>query len=366
MDGKYETAVKALDAELQRDPNSLQAQYCRAAVEVEDGKLDDGINRLNKLLEQYPKYSFAYSERSRADFKAGNYENAVNDANIAISYRPDVARTYVRRAMANMLLHKPDSAIADLQTASKLAPNEDPIYLKVLTARALMDLHRDQEALPLLNECITHSSKDARPYFQRALCYAHMKDWAKATADADKALELSPNDMNTKILSASLLSANGHSAEARRQFQAILKTAPDATTVSSTADLGSDVPSVVDAAIACLAVGDNKLAKAILTRVEAHRPLDSQELFALAKAELAGKDLFRAAKLLNQCLSIEPTGVEPRLALNQALCSRQFASESSRSAKGRIETAAFRQGSKIGGIGYLVNAGPGMIPKDLV
>jgi Flp pilus assembly protein TadD len=314
LDGKYDTAVSTLDAELQRDPNSLEAQYCRATVEIEGGNLEDGINRLNKLLEQYPQYSFGYSERARANFKATRYDDAVADANTAIKLRPDVARNYARRAMANLLLHKSDAALADIDTAMKLAPNEDPLFMKVLKGRALTDLGRYKEALPLLSDSVTNAGKDFRPYFQRAVCYARLKDWKSATSDTAKALKLSPDDPSTKLLHAALLSARGEDADARKEFAAVLHKS-DAKTISDTADLGPDVPSIIDAATVCLDAKDGKLANAILTRTEARRPLDPAEMLVQAKAELAVNDLFRTAKLLNQCLAIRPTWVEARVML---------------------------------------------------
>src|SRR3990167_2614264 len=90
IDGNYEAAVKALDQELTKDPNSLQARYARATVEVESGNLNNGTEMFNKLLEDYPSYSFGYSQRSRAHFKAGKYDQGLMDVNLAIRYRPDV------------------------------------------------------------------------------------------------------------------------------------------------------------------------------------------------------------------------------------------------------------------------------------
>lgn len=312
---KYATAVKILDQDLQKDPNSLQAQYARATVEVEHGKLDNGIELLNKLVDRYPTYSFAYSERSRANCWAQHYEQAISDADLAIRFRPDVARNYVRRATAYLSMHQADKVMADLKTAEHLAPDEDKVYIALLRGLALMDLREYKQALPLLTESVAHAGKDERPYVQRARCYAFLKDWDRAQADADKALKLRPDNLNVKVLHAALLSATGKREQARQLLLPCVKGAFDERGVADTSDLGSDVPSVADVALACLSAGNPNAAKAILTLIEARRPLDANEMYAQAKIYLAVNDRFRAAKLLNECLASEPSWGEPRVEL---------------------------------------------------
>ena len=312
---KYDAAAKVLDQTLQKDPGDLQAQYARATIEVEHGRLDDGIDRLNKLIEKYPTWAFAYSERSRANFRAQHYEQALGDADAAIRFRPDVARNYVRRASAHLAMHQAKEAMDDLKTAQKLAPGEDQLYVKLLSGLCLMDQRQYKEALPLLDESVAHAGSDERPYVQRAKCYAHLKEWSKAKADADKAMKMRPDNINVRVLHSALLSATGHRQEARQQLAPYVKGTIDDRGVADTADLGEDVPSVADVAQACLLANNPKTAKSILTLTEARRPLDAEEMYAEAKTYLALKDLFRTAKLLNECLATEPTWVEPRIAL---------------------------------------------------
>jgi tetratricopeptide (TPR) repeat protein len=315
LDEKYEIAAKQLDEELQRNPNDLQAQYYRGAVEIEGGHVENAIERLSKLVEKYPKYSFGYSERSRAYRKAGNYESALVDADLSIRYRPDVARNYVRRALIFGLMHNPEKAIEDVRMATKLGPEEDASLVKVIHARSLMDLHRYQEALPLLDDVIAKSKNDVRAIVQRGTCYAYLKDWPKAISDADTALKIAPKDPGARMLHVALLSATGKRAEARQEWPAIFKDNQDAKVIVEAIDIGPDVPSAADAALVAVTSGQARLGQAILNRVQGRRPLDASELFALAKAQLEQKDYYRAAKMLNECLAVEPTWGEPRAEL---------------------------------------------------
>lgn len=316
LEGKREDAVKKLDQDLAAQPGDLQALYYRATIEVEKGNLEDGIQRLSKLLEKYPSYSFAYSERARANWKAGHYDDAVADANLAIHYRPDVTRNYIRRAAAYLALHKPEQALADLQQAQKLDPKEDRPYVELLSGRCLIEQRKYEQALPVLTQAVKDARKDdIYPFIHRSICYAHLKDWKNAKADSDTVYKMRPQDPGGTVLRAAILSATGHREEARKILIPALKGTPDKKLTAEMSDLGSDVPSVADVAAACLANDDPKLAKSILTLVEARRPLDPEEIFALAKAELGQKDLFRASKLLNQCLAMQPTWVEPRVEL---------------------------------------------------
>jgi Flp pilus assembly protein TadD len=315
ISGNYQTAVRALNDELAKNPDNLQAQYYRATVEVESGNLQDGLNRLTKILEKYPTYSFAYSERSRGNYKGGHLEDAMADADLSIRYRPDIARNYVRRATLYVTMHKPDKARQDLVMATKLAPNEDASYVKMLNGLALMDEHRYKEALAVLSESAAHATKDSRPLVRRATCYARLKEWDKAMADSEQAMKVEPNEVAVRSLHAALLSATGHREEAVKEFQPLMGDKADEKTIAEIADLGADIPSVTDAALAALAANNPKLSKAILTLVEAHRPLDPDEQFALAKVEEAQGDRFRAAKLLNECLATDPMAPEPRVAL---------------------------------------------------
>lgn len=315
MDAKYDDAVKVLDGELAKNPGNLSAEYARATVEVESGNLQNGLDRLDKLLQHYPTYSFGYSERSRANFKAQRFEQAVSDADMAIRYRPDVVRNYIRRAVAYLSLHQPDKALKDLSTATKMDPKEDPVFVGLLTGLSLMELRRYQEALPFLSDSVAHAGNDDRPYINRGVCYAHLKEWNNAMADSEKAMKLRPDDVSAKVLHAALLSATGHRRQARESLVAAMKTASDMKAIVQAADLGPDVPSVADVALACIDAGKAPSADKILTLVEARRPLEGEELLALAKMDLAQGDLFRAAKLLNQCVASQPTWVEPRVEL---------------------------------------------------
>jgi tetratricopeptide (TPR) repeat protein len=311
----FHKSAATLDEEIRRNPNSLQALYWRATLEVEKGKVEEGIQRLDELLQRYPNYSFGYSERSRANYKAMRYDRALSDAELAIRFRPDVARNYVRRATVRLIIHQPDKALSDLKEACRLAPNEDFVFVHLLIADALMDLKQYHDAIPVLTEAIAHAGKDPKLYVRRALCYAHLKNYERAEADAAKATKVSPGDATAQVLTAALLSAQGHRAQALDVLIPVVKATPDERMIVETADLGPDVPSLADAALACIDTGHAKSAVSLLTLVEGRRPLDAEENFAFAKANIALNDRFRAAKLLNECLASQPTWVEPRVEL---------------------------------------------------
>lgn len=315
LKGDYQTAVKQLNQDIEANPNNLDALYWRATIEVEKGNVEDGIRRLDDLLQKFPAYSFGYSERSRANFNALHFEKAIADANLAIHYRPDVARNYVRRAAAYLILHQPDKALDDLAAAVKLAPQEDVTYVKLLTGYGQFQLKNYKQAAADFSAVIDRDPKNTRAYVHRALCYVQLKDLKDAQADSDKACKVNPGDLSAKILHSALLSAAGHREEARRQLIPSLRAKVDERAIADTADFGSDVPSIADAVLACVAAGHPQSGIAVLDLVQAHRPLDPQENFAFAKAALAKNDRFRAAKALNECLAMQPTWIEPRLDL---------------------------------------------------
>lgn len=313
---EYDKALALLQTVLKQNPRDAQANYFAAQAEVGKKNLDTALEKLDAAVDVDPKYAEAYSLRGLVLTRMGEQSKALGDINHAIHLAPETALNYLRRAMIHLNSKQYKSALTDLDTASKLAPKENQHWCHVYRGQAYLELKDFPKAKSQLDEAIKLNPANAVPYLNRATCLARSGHLTEAMADCVKFLKMSPKDPWGHALKGALHSANGHDALAMEEYKQVVGRYVEPAAIADIVDIGAGhCASVMNFADMVMQRKDPQLAAAILTRVEAHRPLEPQEQYRLAVAQFALKQPERAIALLNACIAMSPEYIQPRVEL---------------------------------------------------
>lgn len=128
-----------------------------------------------------------------------------------------------------------DQALADSDAMLANTPY-DP-NAKVLKARALISLKREDEALDLLTEQVRMQPSDAGSLSLLARIYQSRNDWTKVEEMTRRLAVLTPNDQDNMLFLVQAAFRAGHSAQARQTSLQLLRPDAPAALVSSVLEL---------------------------------------------------------------------------------------------------------------------------------
>lgn len=234
--GLNKPASTALDAALDLDPNSTQAQLERARAWLVSGNPTAGVKQLLDLplvdvsqdASRTPLVAVWYPEPRWDDLRAKLEEIAGADARLAndepaalgvvawATGAPDArallkhalevkpGSTSAQAALAWLLMDRGEPAAALPAIERVLADQPQLGMMHALRGRALSQLGRDGDAEKAFSQALISAAKNGSVYRWRAAERAHSGDKEGARADAKKALELSPDDLSARLLLSSL------------------------------------------------------------------------------------------------------------------------------------------------------------------
>ena len=136
----------------------------------------------------------AYELRGLAYLDRGDIAHAIADLNQAIALAPDFALAYQNRGNAWYARGNYGQAMADYDTAIKLDPNSPSPYVNRATVRR--DLGYVDGALEDYQKAISLGAGGARLYGGRGQLYLRQRDYIRALADFDRALQIEPSAAN--------------------------------------------------------------------------------------------------------------------------------------------------------------------------
>jgi tetratricopeptide (TPR) repeat protein len=144
----------------------------------------------NRALALNPRNFEAYIFRGQLARASRSFARANADFTAAISLCPDSMQAYYYRAMARIELNAIEEAIEDLTVIINSKTPFDEALSQRAACYAL--LGKDDLAIKDYSELIRRR-EDAEAYKLRAAFYRRRKEYARALADLERALELSPN-----------------------------------------------------------------------------------------------------------------------------------------------------------------------------
>jgi tetratricopeptide (TPR) repeat protein len=312
---QFDKAQEMLNAVLANDPADAKANYYAALAYFGKRQYQEALDKLNVSLEKDPTFAPAYSQRALVQTRLNDNPAAMADINQAINLAPTVGKNYHRRAIILLNSKEWKRALADLEKAHQLDPKDSPYYMHMNRAEAYLGLKDYKNALRDYNEAVALAPADNHEaYLRRALCRARSGDFKGAQTDLSNFLAKHPKDPIAHALQGALYSIDGQRAKALGEYR--LAISGDPVLISDMVDLGADThTTVTDLVDVCLQKKKPELATAILTRVESHRPLEPQEQFRLAMANLQMNRTERALSLLNSCIAMAPEYIDPRVEL---------------------------------------------------
>lgn len=314
---EYAKAIAVLQPVIDKGTKNSQALYYAAFADTELGKQQEALDLLNLAIEADPGYAEAYSERALVQTRMGDNDAASADINQAIRLAPDVPLNYLRRAIVNLNAKNYQPILDDMNVAEKLTAKDTkkPYWVESYRGEGYAGLKAYPKALASFDEAIKRGGKEHPVlYFRRALVRAQKGDFAGAERDCNTYLAANKNDFWPHALIGALRSANGNSQDAAQEYAKALGARP--SDLADACDLGASYfHSITDLADLYLQKKDPEKAAAVLTRVEAHRPLEPQEQYRLAVANFQLDRPERAISLLNACIAMSPDYVAPRVEL---------------------------------------------------
>jgi tetratricopeptide (TPR) repeat protein len=165
------------------------AYELRGLAHLDRDDVPHAIGDLNRAIELAPEFAPAYQNRGNAWYARGNFGQALADYDKAIALDPNSASPYINRAAVRRDLGYRDGALEDYARAIELRPAHAPTYNG------------------------------------RGQLYMARKDYARATADFDRAIQYDPSADNY-MLRASAREAAGDLDGAIRNFQQAAKLDP--------------------------------------------------------------------------------------------------------------------------------------------
>ncbi|MCA0315599.1 MAG: DUF1266 domain-containing protein [Candidatus Melainabacteria bacterium] len=222
VSGDADKARRIYNDIIARDPNSAEAEFCRAEMCLLERRNKEAIDFFSKALSKNPQLEVAYHDRGNAYSDLGLYdkaitdysvamllgpgpvhwlcrarayvnkeewEKAIKDANVAISKDPAMASAYVERAEALAALHRESEALADYSKAISLADNKAVYYC--YRGRHFLDIYQpDKAALDFAEAIKQNDGKDGYYYYWLGRARLDMEDFDRAAEALSRSIEL--------------------------------------------------------------------------------------------------------------------------------------------------------------------------------
>ena len=227
--GRGVAGMKQIDAgmadverALTMDPNNGKVYVSRGIIKRMQKKLPEAIADFDRAIELAPKEANAFTERGATYFGMNQYEKALPDFDqalalnwfddrarasrgLALIFRgsaseglPDVNAVLERdpansaalfgRGLAMLASGQYDRAIVALNQIT-MAAGEDDAGMRLVRARAYLGKGDAAGAMPDLNAILAARPGDAPALTLRGKAHSAQRDYAKALADLDQAIE---------------------------------------------------------------------------------------------------------------------------------------------------------------------------------
>ena len=201
---QFKDALELLNAKLKLLPDSAALLKIRGKVHAMnsesalakadlDRALELSKNDIDGLLTR-ARIAMEVSEHDAAQ-KDSNLDAARKDVDTAIELAPDRVGSILLRAAIARKQERYGDAIVDMRLIVKNQPKEEPNLELLMELGLLYSLDdRPTEAIRVFGQVIKQDSEYWQAYSFRGDTLLAMKDYSKAIADFEKALELSPKD----------------------------------------------------------------------------------------------------------------------------------------------------------------------------
>lgn len=227
----FEEGVVALQQYVREHPRDYRGLYDLAVAESST-RPEKAVRDLNAALAIDPSFTAARSERALIDFQQGNTREAMADLMLILKEQPANAWALGELGDLYLQLGQTEEALAVLAKAAKLAPKNPRILMHY--TQALLHAHKKQEA-----QAVQQELEHLRPAPLRPT--TGLFSFAASSPEQERAevirmmrvlLQGNPNDVTARVQLAKDLLARGNMAEARKTYEGVFASRPDAGTLS--------------------------------------------------------------------------------------------------------------------------------------
>ncbi|PYV17720.1 MAG: hypothetical protein DMG21_07550, partial [Acidobacteria bacterium] len=234
---EYERAIATYEKALERDPDNQEIHRAYAEALMGAGKSDAARNELKKGLSADPDDGQTYLRLAQLDRQEGRFDEARKELERARALMPDNLEVPFQQVLLESDTGNDERAIQMIETLLKTTERPDGQYsLGEATNRAIFLerlglIYRNDEkyekAIGTFRQILALGNSQA-PRAEGLIIETLRLDRKPqdAIAEADKAVQLYPQDRSLKILRASMMGEQGKVDEAVGQLQALLNATP--------------------------------------------------------------------------------------------------------------------------------------------
>ncbi|MFT7288048.1 MAG: putative PEP-CTERM system TPR-repeat lipoprotein [Halieaceae bacterium] len=223
--GDLEAAEQAAQDYVDLNPENIQALIYLARVRVERDDLDGAQTLFVRILELDPGNVVGSGGMAAIALRAGDTDGAKAAFGTALAAHPDSLLTRMNLAMLHEQTGDPESMNRLVQEA--LTTNPEALQPRIVLAQAAIRDGRTEEAITLLVAVEAQHVGDYRLQQLLAAAYLTAGDTDKAHVNANKLVELRPEDPVALALAARVETLRGRHEEAGRHIEKALALQPD-------------------------------------------------------------------------------------------------------------------------------------------
>lgn len=212
---KQKEGFAVLKKALELNPNVEDGNHFLAIGYGETKQFDKALIYMDKAIAQKPKELVLYKQRMLIYQNLNRPQDAIKDINTILKLKPNDKAYYASRAEIYDHMGNTKAALADLETAIKLQPNWARSYFIKAQIHAKLGNHK--AAAEDYGHILALNSLDDDCLVFRGREYLAAKDYTKALADFNAAIESSPREARAAYEGrAKVYEATGKSALAAK------------------------------------------------------------------------------------------------------------------------------------------------------
>ncbi len=229
--GAIDEAAARYSAILGREPKNIDALFFLGVACGQQGRFDDSIKLLRKVTRMAPKHPRAHMFLGAAQGQSGDYDNALKNLDRAILQQPLLADAYLHRG--NVLAARDRHAEAIESFDRALALDATLVGGWINRGNSLRALDRFEEALASYERALAIDPNLAEAHYSVGLAYEDLCRQDLAVASFDRAIALNvfggdPRRMaQVRLRRAAAYHTLGRFAEGQADADAAVQLSPD-------------------------------------------------------------------------------------------------------------------------------------------
>ena len=202
---RFDEALKAVDEALRLESENASFHHSRGVTLHEMKRFDEALKEKDEAIRLEPGNARFHNSRGVTLHEMKRFDEALKEKDEAIRLEPRNAEFHASKAATLRGMGRLPEAEACIEQALRIGP--ETAYIRATRSRILLRLGRVNEADQDADKAIALDSKHPNGYFAKSEVLYEKKQYPKALAYIDKALEIWPDfndylEYRKKILAA--------------------------------------------------------------------------------------------------------------------------------------------------------------------